>query len=194
LTLVGGKLTTSRIFGEKVADMVFERLGVRRTAGTMERMVPGGEGIPSERSALATRWQEMGKQYGLQLEQVRAMWALCGSRLEDILRMHRDGDREPLRNQSVAGTQLPRTFVRWVIQHEWAQRIEDLVERRLMLIYEPALCQKTLLELADLLQEAGRLEPGKKEAAIADAVIRIQTAYGRVLGHEAVPEMTRHSE
>jgi glycerol-3-phosphate dehydrogenase len=180
LTLVGGKLTTSRIFGERVADMVFERLGVHRIAGTAERVVPGGERIPPDRSQLVSQWAEVAKQFGFGVEQVRAMWMLCGSQVTEIL-AQRVTDGDPERKKNVCGTPLPRTFVRWVIDHEWVARIEDLVERRLMSIYEPGLSRGTLIELADMLVEAGRLDPAAKNEAVERAARRIETAYGRAL-------------
>ena len=69
-----------------------------------------------------------------------------------------------------------------MIEHEWVERIEDLVERRLMLIYEPGLSRRTLGELADLLTEAGKLDAADKEGAVDVAVHRCETLYGRTLG------------
>jgi glycerol-3-phosphate dehydrogenase len=179
LTLVGGKLTTSRAFGELVADEVLHRLSIARSATTVARCVPGGECVPRDRAALAQRWQELASQFGLTVEQVRAMWALCGSRVAEILETQRIGDLDPACGTSVCGSSLPRIFVRWVIEHEWVQRIEDLVERRLMLVYEPGLSRRTIGELADLLAEAGKLDPTAKTDTVDVAVHRIETVYGR---------------
>jgi glycerol-3-phosphate dehydrogenase len=109
------------------------------------------------------------------------MWQLCGSRVAEILETQRTADSEPGRGTNVCGSSLPRTFVRWVIEHEWVERIEDLVERRLMLIYDPGLSRQTIGELAELLIEAGRLDPPGKEAAVDAAVRRCEAIYGRML-------------
>jgi glycerol-3-phosphate dehydrogenase len=180
LTLVGGKLTTSRAFGERVADEVLWHLFIVRSATTVARVIPGGKGVPSDRAELARRWEELASRFGLQVEQVRAMWALCGTRVAEIAESQR-AEPEAACWQNLCGTALPRAFARWVIEHEWVQRIEDLVERRLMLIYEPGLSRQTLGELADLLIGAEKLEPAAREAAIEAAASRCQSLYGRTL-------------
>jgi len=181
LTLVGGKLTTSRAFGELVADEVLHRLSIARSATTVARSVPGGQSVPRDRTGLVQRWEELAAQFGFQVEQVRAMWQLCGSHVAEILETQRTADTDPIRGTSVCGSSFPRTFVRWVIEHEWVERIEDLVERRLMLIYEPGLSRRTIGELADLLTDAGKLDAAAKEAAVDVAVRRCETVYGRKL-------------
>ena len=110
LTLVGGKLTTSRAFGELVADEVLRRLSIVRSATTVARSVPGGKGIPSDRAALEQRWEELASQFGLNVVQVRAMWALCGNCIAEILETQRAGDSDPARGQNVSGSWLPRCF------------------------------------------------------------------------------------
>ena len=181
LTLVGGKLTTSRAFGELVADEVLRRLSIVRSATTAARSVPGGKGVPHDRAALERRWEELASQFGLNVVQVRAMWSLCGNRVAEILETQRTVDADSAENQNVSGSALPRSFARWVIEHEWVERIEDLVERRLMLIYDPGLSRQTIGELAELLIEAGRLDPPGKEAAVDAAVRRCEAIYGRML-------------
>jgi glycerol-3-phosphate dehydrogenase len=181
LTLVGGKLTTSRAFGELVADEVLHRLSMTRFATTVARAVPGGEAIPGDHARQAKFYEELALESHLDGGQVRAMWALCGSRLRDFLQF-RERDAPPqASDQNISGSVLPRSFVHWMIESEWAERIEDLVERRLMLIYEPGLSRQTMGDLADLLVEAGKLDAAARDAAIETAVRRCREIYGRPL-------------
>jgi glycerol-3-phosphate dehydrogenase len=83
--------------------------------------------------------------------------------------------------QTISGSVLPRAFARWIIENEWAERIEDLLERRLMLIFEPGLSRQTIGDLADLLIEAGKLDAATRESAIETAVRRCREIYGRTL-------------
>jgi len=83
--------------------------------------------------------------------------------------------------RTISGSVLPRAFARWIIDNEWAERIEDLVERRLMLIYEPGLSRQTMGDLAELLVEAGRLDAGARDPAVETAVQRCREIYGRPL-------------
>jgi hypothetical protein len=48
-----------------------------------------------------------------------------------------------------------------------------------MLLYSPQLPRLALEELADLLSESGRLEPGEKTAAVDQEVDRLANIYGR---------------
>ena len=50
-----------------------------------------------------------------------------------------------------------------------------------MLIYEPGLSRRTIGELAEMLIEAGRLDPAAREAAVADSIRRCEAVYGRTL-------------
>jgi len=63
-----------------------------------------------------------------------------------------------------------------MIEHEWAWTVNDLVERRLMLLYDRGLSQATLAQLASLLVEAGRLTP-------PDAARHVEAARQRLVEH-----------
>jgi glycerol-3-phosphate dehydrogenase len=181
LTLVGGKLTTSRAFGELVADEVLHRLSIARSATTIARPVPGGKNVPADREELARHWAELASLFGMEVAQIRAMWSLCGDRIVQILEAEGGGRSDSAARQNIIGSSLPRSFARWVITHEWVERIEDLLERRLMLIYEPGLSRGTIRELATLLTESGKLELAAQEAAVEVAVRRCEAIYGREL-------------
>jgi glycerol-3-phosphate dehydrogenase len=181
LTLVGGKLTTSRAFGELVADEVLQRLKLQRMATTIARPVPGAEGVPREHANSANLIAELAAQFQLDASQVRAMWALCGSRVRRFCESHGRDMTGSQAEQTISGSVLPRAFARWMIENEWAERIEDLLERRLMLIFEPGLSRQTIGDLADLLIEAGKLDAATRESAIETAVRRCREIYGRTL-------------
>ncbi len=173
LTLVGGKLTTARAFGEAIADLVLLRLDVPRTAGTQDRVFPGGEDYPTPEKLQETI-EQLAQRLGRPAGHIRAMWAICGTRTGTILASISSPDQSP-----IAGTDLPRDFVRWVIQNEWVSSLGDLIERRLMLIYRHKLPRECLDELADLLIEAGRMDPSEREARIEETRVRLKTYYGK---------------
>jgi glycerol-3-phosphate dehydrogenase len=181
LTLVGGKLTTSRALGELVTDAVLERLGIPRSAMTVGRYLPGSKGLPEDVSQREFVKQQVAVQFGLSHEQVSAIWELCGTLTGEILRAQQSADTDPHRLENITGSALPRTFVRWVVEHERVERLEDLIERRLMLLYAPRLSRRTLEELADLLVERGRLNATEKPAAIDRALERLLNIYARKL-------------
>jgi glycerol-3-phosphate dehydrogenase len=181
LTLVGGKLTTSRALGELVTDRVLGSLGIPRSAMTVGRYVPGSKDLPEDPAGRERAKQQLAAQFGLSVEQVSAIWELCGTLTGEILRVQQSADNDPRRLENVTGSDLPRTFVRWVIGHERVERLEDLIERRLMLLYSLRLVRGTFEELADLLIEQGRLDPVQKVSAADAAIERLKTTYGRTV-------------
>jgi glycerol-3-phosphate dehydrogenase len=180
-TLIGGKLTTCRAFGELAADRVLQRIGVPRTADTRERTVPGAEEYPRTESELDERWRGIAARTGFALDQIQSVWRLLGTRASDVLQHVRDADRT-----SLPGTSLPVAFVDWVIAHEWVQHLEDLVERRLMLAWEPHVTRKTLVTLAEQLHGANRISAADMATETDAAAERLAHRYGRRLASAGV--------
>jgi glycerol-3-phosphate dehydrogenase len=175
-TLVGGKLTTARAFAEDVADVLFERLSITRTADTKDRPIPGGADYPSNKESLHAEWRRLADVYSFHIEQIRVLWSLCGNRVEEILQ-----EMGAVSSENVEGTKIPLDFVRWVIRHEWVTRLEDLVERRLLLVYRPGLSEKSLRQLAQCLVEAGCLDSSEIETSVETTIGRLKDYYGKQL-------------
>jgi glycerol-3-phosphate dehydrogenase len=68
-----------------------------------------------------------------------------------------------------------------LIRRTHVRRLEDLVERRLMLLFARRLERRTLLELAKLLAEAGVIRGDAVEAEVDRSVARLATHFGRRL-------------
>jgi glycerol-3-phosphate dehydrogenase len=178
-TLIGGKLTTCRQLGEEVTDAVLERLSRRRTQSTVDRPLPGSDtasdGRPARDDASGTGPKNS---FDLSPEQVQTIQRLAGNRVREICTTPEfsvGGDG----TISVCGTTIPRGFVRWSIAREWAASLNDLIERRLMLIFEPNLRRSTLTELAGLLIKAERLAPEQQESEIERCIASLETFQGR---------------
>lgn len=176
MTLIGGKLTTCRAFAEESAARVAEKLNIEIKETSRDRPIPGGEDFPASEQGEHDARVRLAEQFNLSVQQIRAIWELCGNRLAQVLSDWQDHDRANL-----PGTEVPLGFVRWAIKHEWATRIEDLVERRLMLVYHPGLSEDCLQSLADCLIEAGHLTTANRSAAIEAAVERLHTHYGKAV-------------
>jgi glycerol-3-phosphate dehydrogenase len=167
LTLIGGKLTTCRAFAQLATDQVLSRLGMQRLQTTAELPYFGAAGCPQCQSETDDAIGDVATQTGFTVEQVRSVWRLCGAESMSILNAD-DGNHE-----SLPGTNIPVTFAKWVIQNEWTTSLEDLVERRLMLVYEHDLSRSCLETLVGLI-------PGADATATVDAVInRLEKHYGR---------------
>ena len=176
LTLVGGKLTTCRAFGELVADRVFTILGVIREASTQNLPYAGGEDFPDKEEFVIAAQREIAASTGFNTEQVAAVWKLCGTRTSEILKNCGNGD-----TTSLDGTDLPLAFVKYVIQNEWVRTVGDLVERRLLLIYRPGLTRACLTQLAECLVDAARLERDEVDSEVDRLAELLDRRYGLTL-------------
>ena len=179
LTLVGGKLTTCRAFAELAADRVLEVLGRHRTASTENLAFAGGENYPPNRDGVDQAIAAMAAETGWSDRQVEAVWQLCGNRAGDILRQCGASSSDNL-----PGTQLPLAFVRWVIENEWVETPGDLIERRLLLVYNP-LTYECLRCVAECLADTGRLRPEDIESEVDKAIAELGFRYGKRVEHNA---------
>ena len=169
MTLVGGKLTTCRALAEETADQILSEVGVPRVADSRTRPIPGGRDYPPSASRLQREWERLAERFGLSSDAVRSLWALFGNRVAEILERI-----APLSGDFLPDTEIPREIVPWVIEHEWAKTLDDLVERRLMLLYRPHLSEACLHALAEHL-----VEPAAVESTVASYIQRLQRVYGK---------------
>ena len=151
LTLIGGKLTTCRALGEEVADRVLSQLRLPRIASSHERSIPE----PCE--ILAGTPIETGGRGSRRAE----------SALDDQKTTRLGG--------SLA---LPKDVIQDIIRREWVRTLSDLVERRLLLIFDPRLNQPRLQELATLLANEGVIHPDQIDSEVAATAIRLRDVYG----------------
>ncbi len=174
-SVIGGKLTTCRSLAESSARTIRRRLGLPGDAATSrDRPLPGAEGYPSDAAGVEAAWQSLADAHGWSVAQVRALWQLRGTQTGAILAELAADDRANL-----PGVDLPRAFARWTIGHEWVRRLDDLVERRLMLLYDRRLSLACLRELAGLLVEAGLLRADQLEGEVERTVRRLAAHFGR---------------
>jgi glycerol-3-phosphate dehydrogenase len=175
-SIIGGKLTTCRSLAEAATRQLLKDLGHRPVADSRQRPVPGGESYPADRDALARTQQLLAERFALPLPSIVATWSLLGSRTEQVLETS-----EASTSGLLPDSDLPRSVARWMIEHQWVRRLEDLVERRLMLLYEPRLSRACLEDLAQWLAEAGKLPPTEIAAAVSETTKRLEIHFGKRL-------------
>lgn len=184
-SIIGGKLTTCRSLAEETAATILTRLGLPPTTTSRDRLLPGAEGYPADPAALEHERQRLAERFCLPRESIEVVWSLIGARTAAALaaagcdakaggEADRGADRKML-----ADVPLPRAFVRWVVENEWVATLEDLIERRLMLLYRPNLSRQAIADLASVLVECGRLPQERIEAAMDAAIDRLRSRYGK---------------
>jgi glycerol-3-phosphate dehydrogenase len=172
-SIIGGKLTTCRSLAQSAAQTILSRLGRSPAADSRERFIPGGESYPSGEEELAAELDRLAQQSGLSRPSVRAIWSLYGTCCRTLLPSLGDASTE-----YVADTDLPVALARWVIEREWVDRLEDLVERRLMLLYHRDLSIECLRELAQLLVDAEKLAASDADDHVDRTIDRLRRHFG----------------
>jgi glycerol-3-phosphate dehydrogenase len=170
-SVIGGKLTTCRSLAEETAIKLLESLGLPHVATSRERVLPGNAAQPAE---LSVDWAQLARQHGLSHESVNHVWSLVGTRTPAIL-----AENIGNTNALLPGVHMPERFARWSIRNEWVATLDDLIERRLMLLYHEELSMACLERLATLLVEEGRLDPGAVSAVVEQTVHRLKTHFGK---------------
>jgi glycerol-3-phosphate dehydrogenase len=179
-SLVGGKLTTARALAEETTQLVLQTLRIESRTSTRHRPLPGGEDYPSSADELARTQQRIADSTGFSLAQVQAAWPLFGMRTEQMLApSHTDDDNFDNTRDSIRGTQLPIRAVRRIIQMEWVHGLADLVERRLMLLFDPQLSRRTLVHLAELLAEVELITAAEIQHEVDALVARLAERHGK---------------
>lgn len=184
LTLIGGKLTTCRSLANQVCSTVCRKIGREQVHDTSDQPISGASNFP-ERANLNHYLQLLSERHTLTAQQVKTIWSLVGNRFDEIFPRQHTASGMPenhvIQQPSIARTDIPAAFVKWSIEHEWVTKLEDLVERRLMMIFHQPIHRETLLELGRALVETNRLEASQLGSEVDHQISRLQNFYGKTV-------------
>ncbi len=172
-SVVGGKLTTCRSLGEQAASKILKTLGVAVTGCSRDRPLPGAQGLTGDQGV----WQAeefLVRKTGLSRVAAGRMIGLYGSQAID-----RMGNHPFQLCKMIDGTTLPLSTVSHALNQEWAHTLEDVVERRLLLLFEPVLHRKSLLSVANEMVSIGRLAEESLEQTVNTLTQRFLRRYGK---------------
>ncbi|MGD9722367.1 MAG: glycerol-3-phosphate dehydrogenase/oxidase [Pirellulales bacterium] len=174
ISLVGGKLTTMRSLAEQAAAVVFKTLGREPRQNSENLAFTGFDGFPANPDDLPRVCSEIAARVGYSAESVAAVVRLMGIPPD---RVWSDPSWGPRHERSlVDDTPLPRVVANWMIDMESVQTLADLVERRLMLLYDQRITYATLHCLADLLPRAT-----DRDAMVSAEAARLKSRYGKIV-------------
>jgi glycerol-3-phosphate dehydrogenase len=71
--------------------------------------------------------------------------------------------------------------VEFCVRQEWATTLDDLIERRLMLVFHESLSREAIADVAESLSLAGGLERDRVADAVDGCVARLKERYGRIV-------------
>lgn len=194
-SVVGGKLTTCRSLAESAALQILPAIGRTVRGSSRDRPLPGSfavpvaaesAGQPSGCASHAATMQDvvtttttaaLGAGFG-EADAARAaagLVALFGSRAPDVFAARADAAPPRL----ITGTSLPLAAVGFCVREEWAATVDDLVERRLMLAFDPALSAAAIRDVAGELARLGRLPAADVVAAAEACILTLKNRYDR---------------
>lgn len=185
-SIVGGKLTTCRSLAEESAAELLGCLGLPVLASSAERLLPGAPGPGRDTlDRLASRLREG----GLDAAGADASLSRYGLLAEGFLGEQTAGGSSGDNGRAMAAigrTGLPLAAVARGVEQEWATTLEDLIERRLMLVFDPALDIGALREVAREMARLGRLAEDAVESETARVAALLADRYGRRLADSSV--------
>ncbi|QMU98067.1 glycerol-3-phosphate dehydrogenase/oxidase [Microbacterium esteraromaticum] len=181
VSLVGGKWTTFRALGESLSDVVLGLIGRTRSVSTVGRAIGGGEGFP--RTARARHsWVEQNLSGAG--ERAERLLTRYGTRAAQVWGFIQDGDDAPL-----AGGDLSTRELAWMIEHEHAVRLQDVVLRRTSLAFTGDVDIDVLTELADAMAPLLGWDAARRDAELEGARTLLNDRHGLEL-----PALPSHLE
>ncbi len=165
-SLVGGKWTSYRAFGEQVSDKALEFLGMQRSKSTRDLAIGGGRGYPDTEAELKRRADGMAAWAGVSPERARELFERYGTRAEVIGQFIGRGQDAPLKS-------LPpysRREIAFLGQCEKIVHLDDLLLRRSMLAMLGRLNRGAVEELAGALGDALGWSVEQREAEVTRAL------------------------
>ena len=167
-SLVGGKWTSYRAFGEQVTDKALAYLELPRHKSTRELPIGGGRGYPSAENELKRRTEGTAAWSGVSADRAQALFDRYGTRAELVAQFIGRGPDAPLKS-------LPsysRREIGFIGQCEKVVHLDDVLLRRSMLAILGHLTREAVDEIAQALGEALGW-PTKERKAEVDRALAI---------------------
>ncbi len=170
-SLIGGKLTVCRSLAELAARTVLRTIGLAVHTHSRNRPLPGA---PSSPCSVPATLRRAVTGHGFEPVLAERLFEWYGTRAESVLE-----EAVRLASGTVACSWVPRGLVDWIVAHEWVGELEDLVVRRLLLVFEPVIHRATLVELAARLRVHGRLQAEQDGDEVQRLCTLLRTRFGR---------------
>ncbi|BDG70108.1 glycerol-3-phosphate dehydrogenase/oxidase [Roseomonas fluvialis] len=177
LSMVSGKWTTFRAFGEQAADEVLRRLGRVHATGTQALPIGGGAGFPADRAA----WlREVARETGIAEARIDALLARYGTRARDAARAIAAGPDAPLATLPDHST----GEIAWIARGELVTRLSDVILRRTLVALRGQASEDAVREVAAVLADTLGWSPHRRaaEEATTLAVLRDRHGAGQPMG------------
>ncbi len=170
-SLVGGKWTTFRAFGEQVADKILKQLARPRSASSVGLPIGGGKNYPTTAAQKSAWLSSLTDKTRLPSARLAELLGRYGTRAEDIAHFMSTAPDQPLR----ALPEYTRREIQFMAIHERIVHLDDLILRRTIMALMGQLSRDVLAESAEALASAlgwtperTRQEIGRTENVLAE--------------------------
>ena len=170
LSLVGGKWTTFRAFGEQVTDAVLQRLGRTRQADTREMAIGGGKNYPTDASIKKQWLTQIQAQTGLPTSYLETLLKRYGTRAEAIAEFIAEDEDTPLDNLR----SYSKREVQYIARHDKLVHLDDFVLRRSLLAILGNLNHAILADIARAIGEALNWSDEQCQAELQRCTARLE--------------------
>jgi glycerol-3-phosphate dehydrogenase len=124
ISILGGKWTTYRAMAEDTIDAVQHALGLK-----VSQCLTAEHGLAGSTGCYPELWEHLVRTFDVEAETARHLVGKYGSQAEQVLRIAHEN--EELRAPIVSGLPFIHAELVFVIRHEMASTIEDVLARRL---------------------------------------------------------------
>ncbi len=173
-SLIGGKWTTFRAFGEQVADKVLHDLGRPRRASSRDLPIGGGRNFPPSLRDKREWLASLNKSCGLPEERLEILLDRYGTRARDVAKFISNAPDGPLRWLHA----YSRREILFMAEQEKIVHLDDLILRRTIMALLGQLSLALLVELAGVLRPALEWSEEKTQQEIERTVTLMAKAHG----------------
>ena len=146
-SLIGGKWTTFRAFGEQVVDKILSHLARPRRASSVDLPIGGGRDYPQSVAEKSAWLASLEGKTGLSMERLGILLDRYGTRAEDVAQFLIAAPDQPLRSLP----QYSRREIQFMANQERIAHLDDLILRRTIMALLGQLSLDLLEELAGVL-------------------------------------------
>jgi len=173
-SLVGGKWTSFRAFGEQVTDKVLIHFDKPRIKDTKELPIGGGRGYPTDEDELNRQIESLSAWTGVARERLQILFKRYGSRAEAIATYMNGGTDFVLRSMP----DYSRREISYLIQHEKIHHLDDFLLRRSMLAMLGRVTQEMIDEIVVIFANALGWNEEEKQAETARTISILRDRFG----------------
>jgi glycerol-3-phosphate dehydrogenase len=173
-SLIGGKWTTFRAFGEQVADRILSHLARPRLASSADLPIGGGKGYPTTAAEKSTWLASLNEKTRLPVQRLEVLLDRYGTRAEGLAQFISAAPDRPLRSLP----EYSQREIQFLASEEGIVHLDDLILRRTIMALLGQLSLDLLEELAAVLAPALGWSHGRTRQEIARAVKLLREVHG----------------